>query len=181
MSKNQGKIFESQWEASVPDYVKIYRPPDQAQSFGDRSSSKKIRFSRKSPFDFLLWDSKNRLLYSLELKTKEGKSISFERTKEDSGDIHYYQIDELNKWNKFDGIISGLVIEFREIHKVVFIGIDEMNKLMEVIPKKSFCFDDLELYGIEYIPIGCTLLRTRYKYDIDGFLNDILKSKFYDF
>ena len=168
MARNVGKIFEEQWKASVPNYALLYRLPDSAQSFG---GSNNLRFSAKPPFDYLMWDSMRHRLYALEMKTKNGKSISFERKKEDKGDIHYHQIQGLNKWNKFDGITCGLIVEFREIETTVFIDIEQMNLIMKIIPKKSFCFDDLDKNGIKYTVINQTKARTRYTYDIDGFLN----------
>ena len=87
--KGVGKVFENNFKKSMPDYALLYRLPDAAQSFGKSSN---LRFSNKNPFDFILFDSKWKILYALELKSVKGKSISFERTKEDKGDIHYHQI-----------------------------------------------------------------------------------------
>ena len=165
---NPGKIFETQWNKSIPDYALLYRLPDSAQSFG---RSDKLRFSSKNPFDFLLWDSKKHILYALELKTVSGKSISFERIKEDSGDIHYHQIVGLNNWNKYDGIVCGFIIEFREIEKTMFINIVDFNKLIDIIPKKSFNFNDLDKYEIQYTIIKQKKARTKYTYDVNGFLS----------
>lgn len=167
MSHNKGKEFEEQWKLSVPDYALLYRIPDPAQAFGGGNA---LRFSRKPDFDFLLWDSKKHILYALELKTVGGKSISFEREKEDKGEIHYNQIVGLNRWNRYDGIICGFVINFREITKTIFLPIDGMNKIIDGIAKKSFNYDDLESKKIPYISIDSKKLRTRYRYDIDGFL-----------
>jgi len=167
MPQNIGKIFEAQWHKSTPDYALLYRLPDPAQSFGD---SKRLRFSRKPGFDYLLWDSRRHILYALELKTVKGKSISFERTEEERGDIHYEQIDALNKWNRYDGIICGFVIEFRQMETTVFLHIDHMNRIINEIPKKSFSFNDLEKYDIRYTVLGQQKLRTKYLYDVDGFL-----------
>lgn len=169
MSKNIGKVLEAQWKASVPDYTLLYRLPDSAQSFGGSNS---LRFSSKTPFDFLMWDSNRHKLYALEMKTVGGKSISFERNKGDQGLIHYHQIEGLNKWNRFDGITCGFIIEFRKIEKTIFLEIDEMNKLIATLSKKSFNFDDLDTYKIQYIIIGQTKVRTRYKYDVDSFLKN---------
>lgn len=167
MSHNKGKEFEEQWKLSVPDYALLYRIPDPAQAFGGGSA---LRFSRKPDFDFLLWDSKKHILYALELKTVGGKSISFEREKEDKGEIHYNQIVGLNRWNRYDGIICGFVINFREITKTIFLPIDGMNRIIDCIAKKSFNYDDLDSMRIPYISIDSKKLRTRYRYDIDGFL-----------
>lgn len=165
--KNIGKVFETQFSNSVPPYALLYRLSDSAQSFGGCNN---LRFSSKSPFDYILWDSNKRILYALELKTAKGKSISFERTKEDHGEIHWHQIAGLEKWSKYNGITAGLIIEFRELETTVFIAISEFRRLIDVIPKKSFNFKDLEIYDIQYTIIGQTKLRTRYKYDVDSFL-----------
>ena len=165
--KNVGKIFEQDFAKSAPPYALLYRLPDAAQSFGGCNN---LRFSSKSPFDYLLWDSSMRILYALELKTVKGKSISFERTKEAHGEIHWYQIAELEKWSKYNGIAAGLIIEFRELETAVFIDIAEFKRLIDIIPKKSFNFNDLETNNVKYTIIGQTKLRSRYRYDIDGFL-----------
>lgn len=169
MSKNIGKIFEEQVIKSLPDYVLSYRLPDSAQSFG---RNEKLRFSRKNPFDYLLWDSKKHILYALEMKTVSGKSISFERTKEESREIHHHQIEGLTQWNKYDGTVCGFVIEFREIETTVFISIDSFNKLICKVEKKSFNYNDLQDSGLTYLIIPQRKKRTRYLYDIEVLLQN---------
>ena len=163
---NIGKIFEEQIKKSVPDYVLLYRLPDAAQSFGGGN----LRFSNKNPFDFLLFDSVCHRLYALEMKTVAGKSISFERKKEENRDIHYHQINGLRKWNKYDGITCGFIIEFRKLETTIFLDISEFDKLIEIIDKVSFNFDDLNDNGIKYEIIKQSKKRTRYTYDFDNFL-----------
>lgn len=167
---NKGKSFELDFKKSVPNYTLLYRLPDAAQSFSHNSN---LRFSRKNPFDFLLWDSIRHRLFALEMKTVAGKSISFERNKDENGDIHYHQIKGLNEWNKYDGIICGFIIEFRAIEKTVFIDISEFNKLMNYVPKKSFNFDDLACHSIKHMVIDQKKARTHYTYCIDEFLSKI--------
>ena len=174
MSKNVGKVFEAQLLKSVPDYALLHRLQDPAQSFG---GSSKLRFSAKNPFDFLLWDSKRRILYALEAKTVSRKSISFERDKEDKGIIRAHQINGLNNWDKYDGIACGFLIEFRELEKTIFLDIKDMNKVMALLPKKSFTIKDLEKYNIPFFIIPQKKERTRYTYDLDYFLsgNNLIK------
>lgn len=164
---NVGKIFEADFSKSVPSEHLVYRLPDPAQSFG---GSNTLRFSRRNPFDYILFDTVNRNLYALELKTVKLKSISFERSKDDKGDIHYYQIEGLNIWNQYSGVICGFVIEFRSIETTAFISIEEFNKLIKLIDKKSFSFGDLTTYGITHYIIPQKKLRTHYKYDVGSFL-----------
>ena len=124
-----------------------------------------------------MWDSVGRILFALELKTVKGKSISFERTKDDHGEIHKHQIEGLTEWAKYDGVISGFIIEFRQIEKTIFLEIDDFNKLIELISKKSFTIKDLENNNIPYIVIGQEKARTRYTYDIDNFIENIRKGE----
>lgn len=166
---NVGKIFESQIQKSVPDYALLYRISDSANSFGGNNN---LRFSSKNPFDFILWDSSRHILYALELKTTAGKSISFERSKDDSGKIHCHQIQGLNIWNSFDGVCAGLIIEFRAFERTIFLRINEFNKLSDMVAKKSFSLEDLETYNIRYLVIPQKKARTRFSYDIDWFLKN---------
>lgn len=175
MAIRTGKFFESDFKKSVPSYALLYRLPDSAQAFG---GSNNLRFSSKNPFDYLIWDSKKHILYALELKTVAGKAISFERSKDEKREIHWHQIDGLNKWSEYDGIICGFIIEFRKIEKTVFINIKDFNKLMDTITKNSFNFDDLKNHKINYLVIGQDKIRTRYKYSVEDFLMSI-KSQFY--
>lgn len=162
--KNIGKEFEDSIKRSVPDYALLYRLPDSAQSFG-RSSA--LRFSKKNPFDFLMWDSQNHILYALEMKTVSGKSISFERSQEDKGEIHHHQIEGLDEWNTYDGVVCGFIIEFRGMETTIFIDIDNFHRVMDTVNKKSFTIADLTSNQIPYLIIPQRKIRTRYKYDIE--------------
>lgn len=168
--KNQGKRFEEDIGKSIPDYALLHRLPDPPQSFGGSSN---LRFSRKNPFDFILWDSHSHILYALEMKTVQDNSISFERYSDENRIIHKHQIDGLNKWNQYDGIVCGFVIEFRKSETTIFIDIDSFNKLIVLITKKSFNIKDLDDNAIPYLIIPQTKKRTRYVYDIEYFLNCI--------
>lgn len=166
--KNIGKQFEQDFSESIPEYVMLYRLPDSAQSFGN---STVLRFSRKSPFDFFLWDSKRHILYALENKTVEGKSISFEREKSGCAVIHYHQIQGLNQYNKYEGIVCGFVIFFRGIETTVFLPINSFNDIVKNNEKKSVNYNDIVTSGLPYIVIPQTKKRTRYVYDIESLLS----------
>lgn len=173
---NIGKRFEHDFKQSVPDEHLIYRLPDAAQSF---SGSKTLRFSNKNPFDFLLFDTKHRLLYALELKTVSKKSISFEKENDDKGDIHLHQIDGLKEWKQFAYVICGFIIEFRSIETCIFIDIDSFSHLISLIDKKSFNLGDLEANKIPYFIIPQHKKRTRYSYSITDLLDHVFDNKFY--
>lgn len=173
--QNVGKRFEQDFIKSASDYVGVIRLPDAAQSFYKSSN---LRFSLKNPYDYILWNPKTLTLYAIELKTVKGKSISFERSKEEHGEIHYHQIIGLQNFEKIGECVCGFIIEFRELEKTIFIPIKEFLKLQDVIPKKSFNYNDLSTYNINYIIINQTLLKTHYRYDIDSFL---LETALHDF
>ena len=166
---NQGKIFENSIKESVPDGVFIYRLPDAAQSFAKSSN---LRFSRKNPCDYFIYDAcGTRLLFALELKTVKGKSISFERNKDEQKIIHHHQITGLNEWNKFENIVCGFLIEFRAIETTIFLDISDFNRLLEETEKKSFTIADLDNMGLPYLVIPQELKRKRYSYDLSPLIN----------
>lgn len=167
---NVGKNFEAGIKKSVPDYALLYRLPDSAQSFGNSAN---LRFSRKNPFDYIMWDSKSHTLYALELKTVDGISISFERELgEHCNGIHHHQIKGLNEWNKYDGIVCGFIIEFRKIETTIFLNISDFNAMMECVDKKSFNIKDLDENHIPYIVIPQRKLKVNYVYDIESFIQN---------
>lgn len=169
MARGPGKTFENNFEKSAPDYVKVYRIPDPPQSFNRDSN---LRFSRKNPFDFFLWDSRHRVLYALELKTVKGKSINFERTEDEKkcDGIHFHQAEGLKEYNRYNGLVCGFIIEFRGDEKTVFLGIDDYFELIQFVGKKSFCFKDLDDYDISYVMIPQRAVRVNYRYDIEPLL-----------
>lgn len=169
---NPGKIFEAQFKKCAPEYCLVYRIPDPPQAFLDG-----LRFSIKNPFDYILWDSKKKHLFALELKSVQDSYITFERYEDAKGTIHWHQIEGLTKWGSYDGIIAGLVIEFRKIETTIFLPIDEFNRMVSLVEKRSFNFSDLSKYNVKYKVIPQELMRTKYKYDIENFLNSFKENK----
>lgn len=167
--KNTGKIFEQDFIKSVPDGIGVLRLPDAAQSFFRNTN---LRFSKKNPFDYMIWNPDTLTLYALELKTVKGKSISFEREEKEHGEIHHHQIVGLSNWSKIGECVCGFIIEFRELEKTIFIDIDEFIKLINTISKKSFNYNDLINNEINIVTIPQEIKKTHYRYDINKFLND---------
>lgn len=170
MAKNVGKIFEQDISKCVPEYAGIMRLPDAAQSFGGESNN--LRFSRKNPCDYIMWNPQSLTPYALEMKTTQENSISFARSAEQSGAIKYHQIVGLSEIDKIGEIVCGFIIEFRTEPRTIFVRISDFMKLMNTITKKSFRIKDLDTYNIPYIVIPQTLLKTHYRYDIDYFLTE---------
>lgn len=166
--KNIGKILEQNWKASCPDYLFVYRPPDAAQSF-DMSS--KLRFSQHSLCDYIMFDGNRNTLWTLELKSVAGMSISFERNKTDKGVIHYYQIESLKKTSMHKNLCSGFILDFRGSDNTYFLPISQWDKLTNSIDKKSFNEKDLLSYT-NSILVYKKKLKVNYRYDIERFLNE---------
>lgn len=169
MSRGPGKVFENNFEKSVPSYAKAYRIPDPPQSFNRTNN---LRFSRKNPFDYFLWDSKHHILYALELKTVAGKSIAFEREGDEKGSgIHYHQALGLSEYNQYDGLVCGFVIEFRGMDTTIFLDISAYEQMLQFNSKKSFTIKDLDDYDIPYFVLPQKKIRVNYRYDIESLLN----------
>ena len=162
--KNIGKVFEDNIKASMPKDVMVYRPPDQAQAFD--MSSTKLRFSRHSPADYFIFDGNKNLFLALECKT------SFERTKDDKGIIHHYQIKSLNDLSNYHRVISGFLLDFRKSDNTYFLHISDMNKIIEAIDKKSFNEKDM-LTICSPILLEKRKLKVNYRYNIEKLLEEI--------
>jgi len=172
MSKNIGKIFEQNWKASCPDWVFVYRPPDAAQSF---NMTNNLRFSHHSLCDYLMFDGRTGILYTLELKTFQN-SCSFERVKEDTGIIHYHQIESLKRCSVYPNVISGFILDFRKTDNTYFLAINEFCKMLENITKKSFNEDDMHKW-CNPIKIEKRKLKVNYRYNVEGFLSNTQKGE----
>lgn len=110
--------------------------------------------------------------FCLELKSVAGKSISFERTKNDKGEIHYHQIEYLKSCLNYKNIIPGLIIDFRETDNTWFLNIKEWDDLINSISKKSFNESDLISYS-HPILISKKKLKVNYRYNIQQFIDDV--------
>lgn len=172
MKKNFGKIFEQNFKASCPEDALVYRPPDAAQSF---DMSTKLRFSQHSPCDFIIYSGALNTLWALELKSFEG-SCSFERVKSDNGIIHYYQVESLKRFSSFYGVCSGFILDFRKSDKTYFLNINQWDKLVDSIQKKSFNESDLLCYSNPLL-IEKKKLKVNYRYDVDKFLHETRTGK----
>ena len=118
----------------------------------------------------MIFSGDRNTFWTLELKSFEG-SCSFERTKEDKGIIHYYQVESLKKFSTYKNVCSGFVLDFRKTGNTYFLMIDEWDNLINFISKKSFNEDDLLKY-CNPILINKKKLKVNYRYDINTFLND---------
>lgn len=112
--------------------------------------------------------------FCLELKSVAGKSISFERTKKDKGEIHYHQIEYLKSCSQYKNVIPGLIIDFRGTNNTWFLHIDQWDGLITSITKKSFNESDLLSYSHPLL-ISKKKLKVNYRYDVAKFIQDATK------
>lgn len=161
---NPGKVFEKQFIKSLPDDFYKLRLHDSASSFGSNDA---LRFSMKSPFDFVLWHKP--YMYCVELKSTKGKSFSFERSKDEHGEIHYHQIQALLEADKY-GATAGLVLDFRE-SETYWLDIKALHHFMNTSTKKSINEKDImDNFGVI---ISKKKLRVNYKYDLESLFDYI--------
>lgn len=170
MARSVGKQFEDNFKKSVPNYALSYRPPDSAQGF-DVGASNKLRFSRHSPCDLMIFDGTRNLFLTLELKTFQG-SCSFERNKEEKGIIHYYQVEKLKEFANYKRVISGFVLDFRSADHTYFLNINDWDNLISHIEKKSFNEQDLLEYASPIL-IEKEKLKVNYRYDVELLLSKL--------
>lgn len=170
MARSVGKQFEDNFKKSVPNYALSYRPPDSAQGF-DVGASNKLRFSRHSSCDLMVFDGTRNLFLTLELKTFQG-SCSFERDKNEKGIVHYYQIEKLKEFANYKRVISGFVLDFRSADHTYFLNINDWDDFISHIEKKSFNEKDLLEYASPIL-IEKEKLKVNYRYDVELLLSKL--------
>ena len=137
---NVGKEFESDIKNSV-DRLKenkeifFYRFKDSPISWNNTSNT---TFTVSNICDCLMFKSPKLAL--IELKTTKGKSYSITKK-------GFQQIDKLSKIEKFKNLITGFIINFRELELTYFITIENFLKFLKDTGKKSIRFSECEMYG----------------------------------
>ena len=171
---NTGKRFENNFRDSVPDDVLYYRLKDSAQSFGGANN---LRFSSKNPCDCFLYKSPT--LFALELKSVGTTSISFEKTKDDTGVIHYHQMRGLKEFVGYGGVVAGFVLNFRhkdDTETCYFLHINDFEKMITDISKKSF--NEKDLLGYNPLIIENKKKKVNYRYNVSKFIEDVQRRYF---
>lgn len=154
MAKNVGKRFEENWKASIPSDVFYYRLKDQAQS---------DCFLFSSPY-----------MYALELKSVGTSSISFERTKEEKGVIHYHQIKGLREFVGYKNMIAGFLFNFRKknnMETTYFQHINDFDRMIASMDKKSFNEKDLKKFNP--IIVNSRKLKINYRYHVSELIEKL--------
>lgn len=161
IAQNEGKKFEQDFANSVnKEKYWIYRFRDNAASF---SGGTNTRFASSNICDYLLFHNQTKTLYLLELKSTKSSSIPYTMIRDN-------QIKELTEASNND-LVAGFIFNYREKNNATyFMLIDDFNEMTSEINKKSFNMSDVEKYGA--VKINSEKKRTRYRYDIDSFVNE---------
>jgi len=168
---NSGKDFEAQFKDSIPDSPDIFyylRLKDSANSFNKDQGC--LRFTLHQPYDCQIYKFPN--LNCFELKSKASTSLSIQTDKKESGkDIKLNQIEGLLEADKCEGVSGGFIINFRLTNNTYWLWIKDFQKFRDNSPKKSI--NEKDVVGNNAIPIGQSLKRIKYVYDIEKLLKDI--------
>jgi len=154
--KNKGKVFESNFQKSIPSTVHCYRFKDSTSSWDNSNTS----FAIYNACDFELYSNGN--LYWLELKSHLGKSLPLSCIRDN-------QVKELTKAAE-KGVIAGLLVEFRDVNRVFWLDINDYNEFVTEWDRKSIPLNYFEEAGIE---IEVKNLRVHKRYDISKFLKEM--------
>ena len=152
MAKNPGKKFEEDFVKSIPERCDVTRLKDA----GGWSNATNMRFTSSNPCDFIVWSGENRQVYKFELKSIKGKSLPFANIKEN-------QLDGLCKSSNKD-VMAWFIVNFRAVNETYWIPALAMACEIDIGERKSLSLAKAKEIGIL---IPQTLIRVRYKYDLD--------------
>ncbi len=142
------------------DNVWIYRLRDNAASFGNNGVT---RFASSNMCDYIMFDDNSKTLYCLELKSTKGTSVSLSMIRDN-------QIKELTEASDHI-LVAGFLVNFRnENNDTYFIQINDFNKMISEINKKSFNIKDLQKYNAIYVESECK--KVNHKYDVKKFISE---------
>lgn len=112
-----------------------------------------------------MFDDNTKTLFLVECKSTKSTSIPLTMLREN-------QISGLLEADKHN-LIAGLLVNFRnDNNDTFFVTIQSFVNMMETLNKKSFNIKDLE--NIDAIRIMSSKKRTRYKYNVENFINEVV-------
>lgn len=172
-SRKVGNTFEDSFENSCKKLKvffsrnrDIFIPPDLRL---------RIRVP-KNLYDYFMFSDK--MLFPLELKSTKGNNLPFKNIKD-------HQIKSLQDASKFDDVISGLLINFREVsNRTFFVHIDDFlhyqkvakgeaaNTYRNKVNKSSISYSICDEIGIE---VSNYVLKTNYHYHVKIFIEEAIE------
>lgn len=121
----------------------------------------KTRFQASNICDFEIF--KSPYLYLLELKSTKGKSLSFSSVRDN-------QVKELTEASTKKDIVSGFVVNFRDVNETYFMSIDLYNQCVKTLDSKSI---PIKIFRDHSYLIGQHKKQVRFSYDIATFLKSV--------
>jgi hypothetical protein len=182
LTVNHGKIFETDWKNSYDGLPYFYlRLKDAAKWLQGSGSS----FTPENPCDSIQYTMP--YLWLLELKSTKGSSISFNpekpyekpKNKKTNVMIKANQVKELMKAVQKEGVIAGLILNYRPRetkkekfdNETFFIHILDFVQFAETSNKSSINADDCRNIGVK---VTGTKKVKNYKYDIKQFKDEAI-------
>lgn len=152
----EGKRFEQNFKASVPEGVYYMRLHDSANGFDIENSNQ--RFALKSPYDCILY--RKPIMCCLELKSVKSGAISYTGS---NPKIKEHQIKNLIGAAQYL-CKAGFIFNFRDTGNTYFVAIDAFNVFCHENVKKSINEKDMGYIGV---PIPYRKLKVNYRYDLE--------------
>ena len=146
--KDIGKIFEAEVKDSIPPDVFVERYKDDTAGFKGVCN----------PADFRLY--KFPLTFLIECKSHKGKSLPFDK-------IRKGQIEKLLEDVRYNGVVGGFLINFRELEETYYVPVDNVYQYMQTAHRKSIPVEWCRISGVR---IEQRKKRVRYSYDIGKWL-----------
>lgn len=157
-----GKQFEQDFQKSIPFDTYWYRLRDcpsgwtagEPTSMSPPGAKPLRRFTPRNGYDLFLFG--NNTLFTLELKTTKGPRFPLSNMSD-------LQETELARSHGYAGVVSGLVVNYRELERTFFLPITAVWAVrLEGV--KSINIAAAEAYGVE-IPQRKKLVH--YRYDVE--------------
>ena len=177
---NKGKVFEKDIKDSAKaQNIWILRLNDTSLSW---VKEKTARFTPHNVCDFLVYQKP--FLFAWECKSTTYKSITVQQEEEGQGMIKLQQIQDLTNLSLFDGVYSGLILNYRNDENLLdnhtyYLPIKNFNNFLCEIGKHSINQKDCIEYG--GILLKQEKKRTHYLYDLNKLIEDITRTPITDF
>lgn len=155
MAQNNGHIFEQEFKNSIPFQVYCKRLKSGGMNYKNVNNEG----------DFLLYSSPN--LFLFELKSHKGKSIPFDKLRDN-------QVNKLYEYTNIKGVICGFIFNFRDIEETYYISAVDIFNYMRDSDRKSFPVDWCREVGIKILQ---QKKRTRYTYNLDLLLYRLMEEE----
>ncbi len=171
---NIGKVFEENFKKSVPKEYYYHRLKDPAVAFSGGAS----KYSTTNPFDCMIFTGQK--LHCIELKSKNGAITFWREDIEHDGKKHTFEIKKhqivgLAKASEYNGVYAGIVINFRNADKTIYIPINKFMEFITQTEKNSINYKDALDIGIE---LEVKHLKVNERYNIRQLIEVIESGKY---